>query len=127
MLLNFVTMLVVIPFIILLLSPYYFVVIPFIILLLSPLLFRCYPFFSLLSPYYFVVIPLIIVLFVCLFFCRSTDSQLKLWDVKRGQCIKSFKGHSNEKNFVGLATNGDYIACGASQFVVTRSKDSSPK
>ncbi|XP_066915253.1 E3 ubiquitin-protein ligase COP1-like [Clytia hemisphaerica] len=43
----------------------------------------------------------------------STDSQLKLWDVKRGHCVKSYKGHSNEKNFVGLATNGDYIACGS--------------
>uniref|UniRef100_A0A452V3U6 E3 ubiquitin-protein ligase COP1 n=1 Tax=Ursus maritimus TaxID=29073 RepID=A0A452V3U6_URSMA len=33
----------------------------------------------------------------------STDSQLKLWNV----------GHINEKNFVGLASNGDYIACGS--------------
>ena len=25
----------------------------------------------------------------------------------------SFTGHQNEKNFVGLATDGDYIACGS--------------
>ncbi|XP_057289496.1 E3 ubiquitin-protein ligase COP1-like [Hydractinia symbiolongicarpus] len=43
----------------------------------------------------------------------STDSQLKLWDIKTSQCLRTYKGHSNEKNFVGLATNGDYIACGS--------------
>ena len=43
---------------------------------------------------------------------RSTDSQLKLWDVNNAQCLRTYTGHSNEKNFVGLATNGDYIACG---------------
>jgi len=43
----------------------------------------------------------------------STDSQLKLWDVSKQQCLRTFKGHLNEKNFVGLATNGDYVACGS--------------
>lgn len=45
----------------------------------------------------------------------STDSQLKLWNVDEpGEgCLRSFIGHSNEKNFVGLATDGDYIACGS--------------
>lgn len=43
---------------------------------------------------------------------RSTDSQLKLWNVSKPHCLRSFKGHINEKNFVGLASNGDYIACG---------------
>ncbi|XP_047134995.1 E3 ubiquitin-protein ligase COP1 isoform X1 [Hydra vulgaris] len=43
----------------------------------------------------------------------STDSQLKLWDVNNAQCLRTYTGHSNEKNFVGLATNGDYIACGS--------------
>lgn len=46
------------------------------------------------------------------FFCRSTDSQLKLWNVNQSNCIRSFKGHLNEKNFVGLATDGDFVACG---------------
>uniref|UniRef100_H3DJR7 COP1 E3 ubiquitin ligase n=1 Tax=Tetraodon nigroviridis TaxID=99883 RepID=H3DJR7_TETNG len=43
----------------------------------------------------------------------STDSQLKLWNVSKPHCLRSFKGHINEKNFVGLASNGDYIACGS--------------
>lgn len=45
----------------------------------------------------------------------GTDGQLKLWDInKPPYCLRSFVGgHVNEKNFVGLATNGDYIACGS--------------
>ncbi|XP_046845426.1 E3 ubiquitin-protein ligase COP1-like isoform X2 [Xenia sp. Carnegie-2017] len=43
----------------------------------------------------------------------STDSQLKLWNINKPHCLRTFKGHSNEKNFVGLSTNGDYIACGS--------------
>lgn len=44
----------------------------------------------------------------------STDSQLKLWNVNRPpHCLRSFTGHVNEKNFVGLATDGDYVACGS--------------
>ena len=46
------------------------------------------------------------------FFFRSTDSQLKLWNISKPHCLRTFKGHINEKNFVGLASNGDYIACG---------------
>ncbi|KAK9509545.1 hypothetical protein O3M35_006841 [Rhynocoris fuscipes] len=43
----------------------------------------------------------------------STDSQLKLWNINSSHCLRSFVGHINEKNFVGLATNGDYVACGS--------------
>ena len=43
----------------------------------------------------------------------STDSQLKLWNVNQKNCIRSFTGHINEKNFVGLATDGDYMTCGS--------------
>lgn len=45
----------------------------------------------------------------------STDSQLKLWSVGEPHdgCIRTFVGHVNEKNFVGLATDGDYVACGS--------------
>ncbi|XP_034234150.1 E3 ubiquitin-protein ligase COP1-like isoform X1 [Thrips palmi] len=43
----------------------------------------------------------------------STDSQLKMWNVNNLHCLRSFVGHTNEKNFVGLATDGDYIACGS--------------
>lgn len=43
---------------------------------------------------------------------RSTDSELKLWDTDSGQCQRTYKGHVNEKNFVGLAVSSDFIACG---------------
>ena len=47
----------------------------------------------------------------------STDSQLKLWKCGSESSSSapnfSFSGHQNEKNFVGLATDGDYIACGS--------------
>lgn len=43
----------------------------------------------------------------------STDSQLKMWNINKPYCLRSFLGHINEKNFVGLATDGDYIACGS--------------
>ena len=43
---------------------------------------------------------------------RSTDSQLKLWNLNKSHCLRTFCGHTNEKNFVGLATDGDYVACG---------------
>ncbi|XP_015109882.1 E3 ubiquitin-protein ligase COP1 [Diachasma alloeum] len=43
----------------------------------------------------------------------STDSQLKVWNINNPHCLRSFVGHVNEKNFVGLATDGDYVACGS--------------
>jgi E3 ubiquitin-protein ligase RFWD2 len=42
----------------------------------------------------------------------STDSQLRLWRVTEGQCLRTYRGHVNEKNFVGLAVSGGYIVCG---------------
>ncbi|VDN91993.1 unnamed protein product [Brugia pahangi] len=43
----------------------------------------------------------------------STDSNLRLWDVSSGKCIRTMKGHQNERNFVGLATDGNHIVCGS--------------
>ncbi|GLJ12981.1 hypothetical protein SUGI_0202070 [Cryptomeria japonica] len=43
----------------------------------------------------------------------STDSTLRLWDVKENCHVRTFKGHANEKNFVGLTVNSEYIACGS--------------
>lgn len=43
----------------------------------------------------------------------STDSQLKLWGISKQHCLRTYRGHTNEKNFVGLASDGDYIACGS--------------
>lgn len=42
----------------------------------------------------------------------STDSQLRLWRVTEGQCLRTYRGHVNEKNFVGLAVSSGYIVCG---------------
>ncbi|KAJ6850407.1 E3 ubiquitin-protein ligase COP1-like [Iris pallida] len=43
----------------------------------------------------------------------STDSTLRLWDVKENCQVRTFRGHTNEKNFVGLTVNNEYIACGS--------------
>ncbi|XP_059307179.1 E3 ubiquitin-protein ligase COP1-like isoform X1 [Lycium ferocissimum] len=43
----------------------------------------------------------------------STDSTLRLWDVKENVPLRTFKGHTNEKNFVGLTVNSEYLACGS--------------
>ncbi|OVA01913.1 Protein kinase domain [Macleaya cordata] len=51
----------------------------------------------------------------------STDNTLKLWDLNKtssnasstSACILTFRGHTNEKNFVGLAVSDGYIACGS--------------
>ncbi|KAA8520719.1 hypothetical protein F0562_015009 [Nyssa sinensis] len=51
----------------------------------------------------------------------STDNTLKLWDLNRtsseglssGACSLNFRGHTNEKNFVGLSVFDGYIACGS--------------
>ncbi|KAI3812782.1 hypothetical protein L1987_17494 [Smallanthus sonchifolius] len=51
----------------------------------------------------------------------STDNTLKLWDLNKADfgslstssCILTFKGHTNEKNFVGLSVADGYIACGS--------------
>ncbi|GAM19089.1 hypothetical protein SAMD00019534_022640 [Acytostelium subglobosum LB1] len=43
----------------------------------------------------------------------STDSTLKLWNVSQSDCVRTYVGHANEKNFVGLTVSGDYICCGS--------------
>ncbi|KAL7088616.1 hypothetical protein ACP275_13G138200 [Erythranthe tilingii] len=43
----------------------------------------------------------------------STDNTLRLWDVKENVPLRTFRGHTNEKNFVGLTVNSEYIACGS--------------
>ncbi|KAI3979270.1 hypothetical protein MKX01_007746 [Papaver californicum] len=51
----------------------------------------------------------------------STDNTLKLWDLNQTisgalstkACSLTYKGHTNEKNFVGLAVSDGYIACGS--------------
>lgn len=43
----------------------------------------------------------------------STDSTLRLWNVDKMQASRVFEGHVNEKNFVGLSADGEFIACGS--------------
>uniref|UniRef100_A0A2N9ER89 RING-type domain-containing protein n=1 Tax=Fagus sylvatica TaxID=28930 RepID=A0A2N9ER89_FAGSY len=43
----------------------------------------------------------------------STDSTLRLWDVKENLPLRTYRGHMNEKNFVGLTVNSEFIACGS--------------
>ncbi|CAM6037565.1 unnamed protein product [Sphagnum compactum] len=43
----------------------------------------------------------------------STDSTLRLWDVQGNSSVRTLQGHTNEKNFVGLTVNNEYIACGS--------------
>ncbi|KAK6947891.1 WD40 repeat [Dillenia turbinata] len=51
----------------------------------------------------------------------STDSTLKIWDLSKtsshgfsmNACHQTLRGHTNEKNFVGLSVADGYIACGS--------------
>ena len=43
----------------------------------------------------------------------STDSTLRMWDTKACTAARTFSGHNNEKNFVGLSVDADFIACGS--------------
>ena len=43
----------------------------------------------------------------------STDSSLKLWDEQRKSLVRTYAGHRNCKNFVGLAADGEFIASGS--------------
>uniref|UniRef100_A0A915K8D9 E3 ubiquitin-protein ligase COP1 n=1 Tax=Romanomermis culicivorax TaxID=13658 RepID=A0A915K8D9_ROMCU len=43
----------------------------------------------------------------------STDSSLRLWNLKDAHCTRTFTGHQNEKNFVGLDVKDDFITCGS--------------
>jgi len=47
------------------------------------------------------------------FISASTDSTLKMWKINEGQCVRTFTGHVNEKNFVGLETHDGYIVTGS--------------
>lgn len=43
----------------------------------------------------------------------STDSTLRLLDTRRQTAVRKYSGHANEKNFVGLSSSGDFMACGS--------------
>ncbi|VDL69372.1 unnamed protein product [Nippostrongylus brasiliensis] len=43
----------------------------------------------------------------------STDNNLRLWNVRSGECTRVFGGHRNTKNFVGLSSSEDHILTGS--------------
>ncbi|XP_073152629.1 protein SPA1-RELATED 2-like isoform X2 [Henckelia pumila] len=51
----------------------------------------------------------------------STDNTLKIWDLNKTSsnclskdaCVLTLRGHTNEKNFVGLSAHNGYITCGS--------------
>ncbi len=43
----------------------------------------------------------------------STDSTLRLWSAKGGPPLRKYSGHLNEKNFVGLSCEQEFVACGS--------------
>ena len=48
----------------------------------------------------------------------SVDSTVKLWDLSTMSLARTFTGHTNDKNFVGLSVTSDYIACGSEENTV---------
>ena len=42
------------------------------------------------------------ILCVCIHVCRSTDGELKMWDLRNDKCLRVYKGHTNVTSFVGL-------------------------
>ncbi|KAI9593428.1 WD40-repeat-containing domain protein [Syncephalis fuscata] len=50
------------------------------------------------------------------FITVSTDASLKSWShSESGKCLRTYKGHVNDKNFVGLSVShdGQWISCGS--------------
>ena len=43
------------------------------------------------------------------------DSTIKLWDLKEMKLTRTYRGHLNDKNFVGLSVTDEFIACGSEQ------------
>lgn len=43
----------------------------------------------------------------------SVDSTITLWDLKTMAPARTFAGHKNNKNFVGLSVTEDFLACGS--------------
>lgn len=48
----------------------------------------------------------------------STDSSLRLWDAggdggAHPSCVRVYSGHTNERNFVGMSVDEQFIACGS--------------
>jgi len=44
----------------------------------------------------------------------SWDKTVKLWDIKTGEVIRTFKGHTDRVNSVAVTPDGKYIVSGSS-------------
>ena len=81
---------------------------------LSVCLCVCLP--ACLSVYLSVCLSVCLPVCVCLCSCpplsSSTDGELKLWDMERGTCNRTYNGQVNDKRFVELTVTPDFIACG---------------
>jgi len=43
----------------------------------------------------------------------STDSTLRMWDLTTNSLVRTFTGHKNQRNFVGMSVHDDFVACGS--------------
>lgn len=44
----------------------------------------------------------------------SIDSDMKMWNVSSGECLKTYSGHTNFKTSIGLAVvNSNHVICGS--------------
>ena len=43
----------------------------------------------------------------------SVDNSLCLWDISSSSLVRTYGGHVNKKNFVGMSVNSNYIASGS--------------
>ena len=50
-------------------------------------------------------------------FSSSTDSEVKSWHTQQGTCLRTYRGHTNDKNFVGLTVTSEFIACGKHHYL----------
>lgn len=41
------------------------------------------------------------------------NSSLGLWDLARLERVRTYTGHANVRNFVGMDVNGDHVVCGS--------------
>jgi E3 ubiquitin-protein ligase RFWD2 len=46
------------------------------------------------------------------------DSTIKLWNLETATLERTYSGHTNDRHFVGLSVNQDYIACGSEENAV---------
>lgn len=46
---------------------------------------------------------------------HTWSRSIGLYHVLLQMCTRIYRGHQNEKNFVGMSVDGEFIACGSEQ------------